>query len=157
MLHSTHHCTSIQILLPRSPLQYPTGLESPSHTILLYGYIRGDIIHDPILKRMRSLPCQKSDTVLWWTCQSLRRWRPKTNDVQKHPTLCTGCRRLHQRQPQREWPKFRTEVSLQCIEECVDDEVWDDKVYNSPHELRIDWSMGCLQGVIWKHHQTYIF
>ena len=31
------------------------------------------------------------------------------------------------------------------------------QIFTSPHELRLGWSMGCLQDVIWKHHQGYIF
>ena len=42
-------------------------------------------IHDPILQHMWPLPCQQSDTVIFWTGQSLQRWRTKKNDVQKHP------------------------------------------------------------------------
>ena len=41
-----------------------------------------DKIHNPIIQRMRSLPCQQSDTVILCTRQSLQRWRTKTNDVQ---------------------------------------------------------------------------
>ena len=110
-------------------------------------------IHDPIIQRMRRLPCQQSDTVLWWTRQSLQQWHTKTNDVQKHPTLCSKIRQLHQRPAQWKWPKFKTEVSLQRGKECVDAEAWDEKFFTSPHELCIGWSMECLQCVSWKHRQ----
>ena len=36
MIHATHHCAPIQGVLPRSPLQHPTGLEILSHTIWVY-------------------------------------------------------------------------------------------------------------------------
>ena len=42
-----------------------------------------DKIHDPIFQHMQQLPCQHSDTVLWWTGKSFRRCRTKKNDVQK--------------------------------------------------------------------------
>ena len=38
ILHVTHHCAPSQGLLPISPLKHPTGLDSPSHTIYIYGY-----------------------------------------------------------------------------------------------------------------------
>ena len=63
--------------------------------------------HDPITQHMRRLPCQQSDTVLWWKRQSLRRWRIKTNDMQKHPTICSKIWRLHQRPPNDNVPNAK--------------------------------------------------
>ena len=65
MLHIAHHCTPSQWVIPRYPLQHPTGLDSQSHTIWIYGWIRLSWSHGPILKHMRRLPCQQSDTFLW--------------------------------------------------------------------------------------------
>ena len=97
MLHATNDCAPRKGIIPRSPQQYPTGLYVPPHTIWIFGYIRMAKIHDPILQCMYAgLPCQQSDTVLWWTRQSLWQWCTKKNDVQKHLTLCSKRRRLHQ-------------------------------------------------------------
>ena len=40
MLHVAHHFTPSQGVILISPLQHPTGLDSPTHTIRIYGYIR---------------------------------------------------------------------------------------------------------------------
>ena len=40
MIHTTHNCAPIQGVIRRSPIQNSTGMDSTSHTIWLYEYMR---------------------------------------------------------------------------------------------------------------------
>ena len=101
---------------------------------------------------MQHIPCQKSDTVLWWTRQSLRRWRTKTNDVKNIQPFFLKPGDSIRDQLNYDGPNSKLK-SLYNVEKSAWMLKYGTKKFTSPHELRLGWSMGFLQDVSCQHRQ----